>query len=234
MLQVNNVRICYGEVPAVHEISLEVRQGEVVSVIGANGAGKTTLMRAVSGLLPVRSGEIIFEGRAIHNLPAHRIVELGISHVPEGRLLFDSLTVRDNLLLGAYTRGDESGMAPTLEQVYSIFPILRERASQRAGTLSGGQQQMLAIARGLMSRPKLLILDEPSLGLAPALVSDLFATIQHIREQGLTIILVEQNVRDSLELADRAYLLQTGRVVMSGGGSDLLATDLVRKAYLGM
>lgn len=234
MLRVDGVQVCYGRVPAIHEVSFAVGAGELVSIIGANGAGKTTLMRAVSGLLPVSRGEIVFEGQHIDRLPAHKIVEMGISHVPEGRLLFDSLTVRDNLLLGAYVRDSAEQTAAALEDVYAMFPILKERANQKAGTFSGGQQQMLAIARGLMSRPKLLILDEPSLGLAPTLVSELFTTIRRIKEQGLTVVLVEQNVRDSLELADRAYLLQTGRVVMSGGGQELLATDIVRQAYLGM
>ncbi len=234
MLEISNIRVCYDQVPAIHEVSFRIEEGEIVSIIGANGAGKSTLLKTISGLLHPDPGWIEFLGQRIDQLPPHRIVELGISHVPEGRRIFQYMTVQRNLRLGAYTQKSEEVREETLKQIFEIFPVLKERMNQRAGTLSGGEQQMLAIARGLMSRPKLLMLDEPSLGLMPTLVTKVFETIRRINEEGITILLVEQNVREALELADRAYVLMTGNIVLEGTGEELLETDMVRKAYLGM
>ena len=234
MLEVNHIRVCYDQVPAIHDVSFRIEEGEIVSIIGANGAGKSTLLKTISGLLHPDPGQIEFLGGRIDQLSAHRIVELGISHVPEGRRIFQYMTVQRNLRLGAYTQKAEEIREETLKQVFEIFPILRERLDQKAGTLSGGEQQMLAIARGLMSRPKLLMLDEPSLGLMPTLVTQVFDTIKRINAEGTTILLVEQNVREALELAHRAYVLQTGNMVLEGTGEELLESDLVRKAYLGI
>jgi branched-chain amino acid transport system ATP-binding protein len=234
MLEVNHIRVCYDQVPAIHDVSFRIEEGEIVSIIGANGAGKSTLLRTISGLLHPDPGQIEFLDERIDQLSAHRMVELGISHVPEGRRIFQYMTVQRNLRLGAYTQKAEEIREETLKQVFEIFPILRERLDQKAGTLSGGEQQMLAIARGLMSRPKLLMLDEPSLGLMPTLVTQVFDTIKRINAEGTTILLVEQNVREALELADRAYVLQTGNIVLEGTGEELLESDLVRKAYLGI
>jgi len=234
MLEVSHIRVCYDQVPAIHDVSFRIEEGEIVSIVGANGAGKSTLLKTISGLLHPDPGRIEFLGKGIDQLPAHRIVELGISHVPEGRRIFQYMTVQRNLRLGAYTQKAEEIREETLRQVFEIFPILRERLDQKAGTLSGGEQQMLAIARGLMSRPKLLMLDEPSLGLMPTLVTQVFDTIKRINAEGTTILLVEQNVREALELAHRAYVLQTGNIVLEGTGEELLESDLVRKAYLGI
>jgi len=234
MLEVSHIRVCYDQVPAIHDVSFRIEEGEIVSIIGANGAGKSTLLRTVSGLLHPTQGTIEFQDQKIDHLPSHNIVELGISHVPEGRRLFQYLTVRSNLRLGAYTQKSEETREETLQQIYEIFPVLKERMNQRGGTLSGGEQQMLAIARGLMSRPKLLMLDEPSLGLMPTLVTQVFDTIKRINAEGTTILLVEQNVREALELTHRAYVLQTGNMVLEGTGEELLESDLVRKAYLGI
>jgi len=234
VLRVEKIKVCYDDVPALHEVSFEVEKGQIVAIIGSNGAGKSTILKTISGLLHPVSGTIEFEGVRIDRYPPYSIVGLGIAHVPEGRRIFSRLSVLENLYLGAYTRKSEEERAKTLEHVFELFPILKERQSQRAGTLSGGEQQMLAIARGLMSRPKLLMLDEPSLGLMPLLVTKLFETIKRINEEGTTILLVEQNVREALELADRAYVLMTGNIVLEGTGKELLETDLVRKAYLGM
>jgi branched-chain amino acid transport system ATP-binding protein len=234
MLEVSHIRVCYDQVPAIHDVSFRIEEGEIVSIIGANGAGKSTLLRTVSGLLHPTQGTIEFQDQKIDHLPPHNIVELGISHVPEGRRLFQYLTVQSNLRLGAYTQKSEETREETLQQIYEIFPVLKERMNQRGGTLSGGEQQMLAIARGLMSRPKLLMLDEPSLGLMPTLVTQVFDTIKRINAEGTTILLVEQNVREALELAHRAYVLQTGNIVLEGTGEELLESDLVRKAYLGI
>ena len=234
MLEVSHIRVCYDQVPAIHDVSFRIEEGEIVSIIGANGAGKSTLLKTISGLLHPDPGQIGFLGEGIDQLSAHRIVELGISHVPEGRRIFQYMTVQRNLRLGAYTQKAEEIREETLRQVFEIFPILRERLDQKAGTLSGGEQQMLAIARGLMSRPKLLMLDEPSLGLMPTLVTQVFDTIKRINAEGTTILLVEQNVREALELAHRAYVLQTGTIVLEGTGKELLESDLVRKAYLGI
>jgi branched-chain amino acid transport system ATP-binding protein len=234
MLEVSHIRVCYDQVPAIHDVSFRIEEGEIVSIIGANGAGKSTLLRTVSGLLHPTQGTIEFQDQKIDHLPPHHIVELGISHVPEGRRLFQYLTVQNNLRLGAYTQKSEEIREKTLQQIYEIFPVLQERMNQMGGTLSGGEQQMLAIARGLMSRPKLLMLDEPSLGLMPTLVTQVFDTIKRINAEGATILLVEQNVREALELAHRAYVLQTGNIVLEGTGEELLESDLVRKAYLGI
>ena len=234
ILEVERLAASYAGVPALHDVSFGVAEGSVVSIIGANGAGKTTAMRAISGQLRPDRGAIRFRGRRIDGQPAHRIAELGIAHVPEGRRLFGRLTVMQNLLVGSYAKRARAAEQETIERVFGIFPRLRERAGQRAGTLSGGEQQMLAIGRGLMLRPSVLMLDEPSLGIAPKLVDEIFATIRAIAGEGMTILLVEQNVREALELADRAYVLQTGTTVAEGTGRELLGSDLVRRAYLGM
>jgi len=234
MLQVKNITVAYDDVPAVVEASFDVGKGEIVAIIGANGAGKSTILRTLSGILRPVAGEIWFEGQRIDRLPANQIVHLGISLVPEGRRIFGRLSVLDNLILGAYTNRDPGARREALEFVFSLFPVLRERASQRAGTLSGGEQQMLAIGRALMSRPRLLMLDEPSLGLMPKLTARILQAIQEINREGVTVLLVEQRVREALEIAHRGYVLQTGRIVATGTGSELLQTDLVRKAYLGL
>jgi branched-chain amino acid transport system ATP-binding protein len=235
VLEIRNIHVYYGDMQALKGLSMEVREGEVVALVGANGAGKTTTLRTVSGLLRPRTGEILFEGRPIHRIPPHEIVELGISHVPEGRQLFPMMTVEENLLLGGHIKRVRGSRREMLEkEIYPLFPRLKERANQLAGTLSGGEQQMVAIARGLMSRPKLLILDEPSLGLAPVVVQEVFHTVQRIREQGVTVMIVEQNVTQTLRLADRAYVVENGQVVMSGKSTDLLNDEHVKMAYLGM
>jgi len=234
MLEISNIRVCYDQIPAIHDVSFRIEEGEIVSIVGANGAGKSTLLKTISGLIHPHPGQIEFLDQRIDQLPPHRIVELGISHAPEGRRIFRYMTVQRNLRIGAYTQKSEQIREETLKQIFEIFPVLKERMNQRAGTLSGGEQQMLAIARGLMSRPKLLMLDEPSLGLMPTLVTQVFDTIKRINAEGTTILLVEQNVREALELANRAYLLQTGNIVLEGTGEELLESDLVRKAYLGI
>ena len=234
MLRISGLRAGYGDVEVLHGISLEVNQGEVVALLGANGAGKTTTLRAVSGLLRPSNGEVAFQGRRIDRLPASRIVELGVVQVPEGRKIFPSLTVRENLELGAYHRKAKPHRVESLERVLEMFPVLRERRGQAAGTLSGGEQQMLAIARALMARPALLMLDEPSLGLAPRIVFEIFETIRTIRSQGLTVLLVEQNVQHSLRLADRGYVLENGSLVLAGSGAELLNSEHTKRAYLGM
>ena len=219
----------YGGLPALHGVSLEVRQGEIVALVGANGAGKSTLLRAIAGLLAPTSGAIELGGARLEGRPAHLVVRAGIALVPEGRRLFGRLSVEENLLLGAYTQSDKS-----MDEVFALFPVLRERRAQRAATLSGGEQQMLAIGRGLMSQPRLLLLDEPSLGIAPKLVARIYQTLAAINQRGLTILLVEQNVRAALACASRAYVLQTGRIVQQGTAPDLLGSELVRKAFLGI
>ncbi len=234
MLRVRDVEIRHGRVPAVHGVSFDLEAGKVVAIVGANGSGKSTLLRAIAGLDPVARGEILLAGEPIHRLPAHRRVALGLALVPEGRHLFPRLTVERNLELGAYTRRDRAGIAASLDRVYGIFPVLRDRRAQAAGTLSGGEQQMVAIARGLMSNPRLLMLDEPSWGIAPILVNKIFETIAAINGAGVSILLVEQNVPRALSLADRAYVLQTGRVVLEGTGAELLGSELVKRAYLAL
>lgn len=236
MLEIVKISTYYGYVQALKEVSIEVRDGEIVSIIGANGAGKSTLLNSISAIVPPRSGQILLDGRDITRLPVEEIVGLGISQVPERRQIFSTLSVYDNLFLGAYLRlrkGKKREVADDLEYVFNLFPILRERRGQLAGTLSGGEQQMVAIGRGLMARPKVLLLDEPSLGLAPLLVKEIFRVLLQLRQEGTTILLVEQNARAALELSDRAYVLETGRIELSGASKELISNEEVKKAYLG-
>ena len=233
MLTLQDVRVHYGAIQAVKGISLEVRERELVTIVGANGAGKTTTLRTISGIYRPTTGSITFEGRNLAALPSHEIVALGISQAPEGRQIFGSLSVRDNLMLGATRRADRAGIAQELDYLVSLFPVLGERMNQSGGTLSGGEQQMLAIARALMAKPRLLLLDEPSLGLAPMLVNRIFAVISRLKETGVTILLVEQNARKALEIADRAYVMETGRVILGGDARELAANPEIEKAYLG-
>jgi branched-chain amino acid transport system ATP-binding protein len=234
MLEVNNINTFYGKAQALFDVSLRVDEEEIVALIGSNGAGKTTLLNTISGLLHPASGNIEFLGKRIDGLSPHSIVELGISHVPEGGRIFTEMTVRENLEMGAYPHNTWKQRKKTLEQVYQVFPILKERERQLARTLSGGEHQMLAMGRGLMSRPKLCIFDEPSYGLAPKFVEEVFRIIKSLREQGITILLIEQNVRYTLETADRACILENGRIVLDDTCDNLLESDHVRKAYLGL
>jgi branched-chain amino acid transport system ATP-binding protein len=234
LLRVDGIEVGYGDLTAVRDVSLEVREGETVALIGANGAGKTTTLRAVAGLLPLRRGRIEFEGQRLDGQSSSRIVARGLAHVPEGRQLFPTMTVRENLELGARTGAARAGIAASLEQVFDLFPRLQERAAQLAGTLSGGEQQMCAIGRGLMARPRLLMLDEPSLGLAPVMVKAIFEDLARINGRGITILLVEQNVLRSLHLAHRGYVLENGRMTLSGPRDDLLASGHIKQAYLGL
>lgn len=231
MLKVEDLNVCYGAIHAVKGVSFQVNRGEIVTLIGANGAGKSTTLRTVSGLLRSKGGSIKFRGENISRLPSHKIVERGLAQVPEGRRIFQQMSVQENLEMGAYTRGAET--AADLEAVYGRFPRLRERRRQTAGTLSGGEQQMLAIGRALMSRPCLLMLDEPSMGLAPILVEQIFDIIRELHQSGTTILLVEQNAQMALSVADRAYVMETGKISLSGTGRELSERDAVRKAYLG-
>jgi branched-chain amino acid transport system ATP-binding protein len=233
VLEFDHVSVGYKDLTVVHDVSFRVAEGEVVALVGSNGAGKTTIMRALAGLLRPRQGEIRLGAEKLHEVPAHEIVRRRVALVPEGRQLFGRLSVQDNLLMGAYTLDSKREIEESLAQVLALFPILKDRRNQRAETLSGGEQQQLAIGRGLMSRPKLLLLDEPSLGIMPKLVAEIFSIVREIRKQGITVLLVEQNVFEALEVADRAYVLQTGRIVLEGTGAELLRSDLVRKAYLG-
>ena len=233
-LDVRNVNVFYGDVQVVYNLSLKIEEGEVVSMIGGNGAGKSALLRTISGLMSPSPGEIFFEGKPIHTLPPEKIVERGLIHVPEGRRIFKLMTVRDNLIVGAYNPRADKVKEQTLEEVYQLFPRLKERADQLALTLSGGEQQMLAIGRGLMARPKLLLLDEPSLGLAPLLIRVIFETLQKIAEGGTTILLVEQDVKNSLNMSHRGYILEHGRIVMEGPAKELLENPHVKIAYLGL
>lgn len=233
LLKVQNIEVCYGAIRALRDVSLEVEAGEIVTLIGANGAGKTSLLRTISGLLKPSSGRIFFGEREITRTPPDQIVRMGVSHSPEGRQVFAPLTVRENLELGAYCRRDRTEVKQDLERVFALFPRLRERLDQLAGTLSGGEQQMLAIGRALMSRPRLLLLDEPSLGLAPFLVREIFRIVQEINQQGTTILLVEQNAYQALHIAHRGYVLQSGEVVLQGPAQVLLSSELIRRAYLG-
>lgn len=233
LLEVCDLRVSYGTLEVVKGISVTVHRGEVVALIGANGAGKTTTLRTISGLLRPGAGEVRFDGEPIHHVAAHRIVERGIAHAPEGRRIFPRMTVLENLDLGAFTRRSGDGLQGDLERIFALFPVLAERRLQVAGTLSGGEQQMLAIGRALMSQPRLLMLDEPSMGLAPLVTQRILTTLEELRRQGTTILLVEQNAQAALSLADRAYVIETGRVVLSGTGAQLLADPQVRKAYLG-
>ena len=232
MLEVDHINVYYGAIHAVKDISFHVDEGEVVTLIGANGAGKSTILKTVSGLLHSRTGAVTFLEKKLSGVPAHKIVAMGLAQVPEGRQVFLQMTVEDNLEMGAYTRPNGE-VAGSIEQVYAQFPRLKERRKQIAGTLSGGEQQMLAMGRALMSRPKLLMLDEPSMGLAPILVEQIFEIIQRLHKAGTTILLVEQNAQMALSVADRAYVLETGKISLSGTGAELAASDQVRKAYLG-
>lgn len=233
MLEVKEIHTYYGNIQAIKGISLHVEQGEIVTLIGSNGAGKTTILRTIQGLLKPRQGEILFEGKPLQLLSPEAIVRLGISQSPEGRLIFPRMTVLENLEMGAFCRTDKLGIKSDIEQVFYLFPRLRERITQKGGTLSGGEQQMLSIGRALMARPRLLLLDEPSMGLAPILVSQIFEIIKDIKAQGTTILLVEQNARMALSVADRGYAIQTGEVVLTGSARDLQSDETVRQAYLG-
>ena len=234
MLTLDMVNAAYGEVQALWDVSLEVGQGEIVALVGSNGAGKTTTLKTISGLLHPSPGRIVFEGKRIDRSAPHEIVELGIAHIPEGRHLWSNMSVRENLEMGAYPARARKSRAQTTQDVLKLFPRLAERGHQLAGTLSGGEQQMLAIARALLSRPKLLMLDEPSLGLAPVLVKDVFKVVQEINREGVTVVLVEQNTQNALAIANRGYVLETGRVVMTGAGHELLNNARVKEAYLGL
>nr|WP_281495308.1 ABC transporter ATP-binding protein [Streptococcus uberis] len=233
MLTVENLSINYGAIEAVKEVSFRVEEGEVVTLIGANGAGKTSILRTISGLVRPKSGQISFLGEDIHKSQARKIVAKGLSQVPEGRHVFAGLTVMENLEMGAFLKKDKADNQKTLKMIFDRFPRLEERKHQDAATLSGGEQQMLAMGRALMSKPKLLLLDEPSMGLAPIFIQEIFDIIQDIQKQGMTVLLIEQNANKALSIADRAYVLETGKVVLSGKGSELLASDQVKKAYLG-
>ncbi|WP_457567484.1 ABC transporter ATP-binding protein [Desulfurobacterium sp.] len=235
MLEVRNINTFYGNIQALHNVSLKVNEGEIVTLIGANGAGKTTTLMSICGVVPPRSGEVIFNGEPIHGLPPHKIVARGIVQVPEGRMIFPELTVMENLDMGAYLRKDKEGIKRDLEYIFELFPILAERKNQLGGTLSGGEQQMLAISRALMARPKLLLLDEPSLGLAPLIIKQIFDIIVKInKEHKTTILLVEQNAHQALKIADRAYVMESGRITMEDKAENLLNNEKVKKAYLGL
>jgi branched-chain amino acid transport system ATP-binding protein len=234
VFEVKDIDVFYGDAQALYGLSLQVREGEVVTLVGANGAGKTTTLRAISGLRPVARGDISFEGRSLLGVPAHRRAELGIALVPEGRELWPQLTVRENLELGAYGKAARGHLSESLERVYELFPVVKERSRQVAGSMSGGEQQMVAIARALMTRPRLLMFDEPSLGLAPVVVSQVFDTIRRLHGEGLTILLVEQNLKKALEMADRGYVVETGSISIEGAAADLLADPTIRSAYLGV
>ena len=233
MLEVKDLQVYYGMIQAIKGISFEVNQGEVIALIGANGAGKTTILHTVSGLLTPKKGSVIFEGQDITKVPAHKIVSMGMAHVPEGRRVFAQLSVYDNLKMGAYTRSDKNEIEETLEMVYKRFPRLEERKNQMAGTLSGGEQQMLAMGRALMSKPKIILMDEPSMGLSPIFVNEIFDIIQEVSASGTTVLLVEQNAKKALSIADRAYVLETGNIALSGDAKILMNDDSIKKAYLG-
>ncbi len=233
MLELKNVHTYYGNIHALKGISLTVNKGEIVTLIGSNGAGKTTTLRTIQGLLRPAEGTILLEGTALEKLPPHEIVQRGISQSPEGRLIFAKMTVRENLEMGAYQRNDKDGIAQDMERVFSLFPRLKERISQRGGTLSGGEQQMLSMGRALMARPRVMLLDEPSMGLAPILVDQIFSIIRTLNKEGTTILLVEQNARLALSIANRGYVIETGNIVLSGSGKELLNDPQVKGAYLG-
>lgn len=234
MLKVKNLKVGYDNVPVIFDVSFEVREKEVVSIVGSNGAGKSTILRTISGLLKPMNGEIEFLGERIDGLRPNKIVERGISHVPEGRQVFGKLSIKDNLLMGAFIMKSEAEKNKKLSEVYEIFPKLKERETQKAETLSGGEQQMLAIGRGLMSNPKILMVDEMSLGLAPLMVETVMQALKYVSSTGLTVLLVEQKVQEALEIADRGYVIQNGRMVIEGTGEELMETDIVKKAYLGL
>ena len=233
MLEVKDLEVYYGMIQAIKGISFEVNQGEVIALIGANGAGKTTTLHTITGLLSPKKGSVLFEGQDITKVPAHKIVSRGMAHVPEGRRVFSQLSVYENLKLGAYTRKDRSNIDKELQSIYERFPRLAERKNQLAGTLSGGEQQMLAMGRALMSKPSIVLMDEPSMGLSPILVNEIFDIIESISKSGTTVLLVEQNAKKALSIADRAYVLETGKVVLEGNAKDLLENDSIKKAYLG-
>ena len=233
MLEVRDLQVDYGMIHAIKGISFDVNQGEVIALIGANGAGKTTTLHTITGLLAPKSGSVLFEGKDITKVPAHKIVSMGMAHVPEGRRVFAELSVYENLKMGAYTRKDKKEIEESLANVYKRFPRLEERKNQMAGTLSGGEQQMLAMGRALMSKPKIILMDEPSMGLSPIFVNEIFDIIRAVSESGTTVLLVEQNAKKALSISDRAYVLETGTITMSGKAKDLLEDEAVKKAYLG-
>ncbi|MGH4051206.1 MAG: ABC transporter ATP-binding protein [Clostridium sp.] len=233
MLKIEGLNVNYGAIHALHDISINVKAGEIVTLIGANGAGKTSILRAISGLIPIKSGSVLFEDKPIHSTPAYKLSKLGIAHVPEGRRIFANMSVMENLELGAYIRNDKQNIAKDYEMVFDKFPRLKERLKQMAGTLSGGEQQMLAMGRALMVRPRILLLDEPSMGLAPLVVRDIFSIIKEINKSGTTILLVEQNAHMALSIANKAYVLETGKIILEGTAKELLSNDSVRNAYLG-
>lgn len=233
MLKVENIDVYYDKIHAIKDVSFQVNQGEVVTLIGANGAGKTTILKTISKILEPTNGVVLFENEPLSKMLPHQLVYLGMAHVPEGRRVFSRMSVKENLEMGAYIRKDRSSLKADYEQVFTYFPRLKERMNQPSGTLSGGEQQMLAIGRALMSKPKLLLLDEPSMGLAPLLVKEIFKIVETIKKQGTTILLVEQNANQALQIADRAYVLETGKVIKSGNASELLQDDSVKRAYLG-
>lgn len=233
MLEIRDLEVNYGMIAAIKGVSFDVNEGEVIALIGANGAGKTTILHTITGLLKAKTGSIMFEGHELTKTPAHKIVELGMAHVPEGRRIFSHLTVLENLKLGAYTRKDKDGVAADLRKVYDRFPRLAERKKQIAGTLSGGEQQMLAMGRALMSKPRIIVMDEPSMGLSPIFVSEIFDIIQSISSDGVTVLLVEQNAKKALSIADRGYVLETGKIVLAGEADELINDESVRRAYLG-
>ena len=233
MLEVKDLQVYYGMIQAIKGISFEVNQGEVIALIGANGAGKTTILHTVTGLIAPKAGSIVFEGQDITKVPAHKIVSMGMAHVPEGRRVFAQLSVYDNLKMGAYTRKDKNEIEESLEMVYKRFPRLEERKNQMAGTLSGGEQQMLAMGRALMSKPKIILMDEPTMGLSPIFVNEIFDIIQEVSASGTTVLLVEQNAKKALSIADRAYVLETGTIALDGDAKVLMNDDSIKKAYLG-
>lgn len=233
MLEVKDLQVYYGMIHAIKGVSFHVNEGEIIALIGANGAGKTTILHTITGLIAPKGGQVVFEGKDITKTPAHKIVELGMAHVPEGRRVFAQLSVYQNLKMGAYTRSDKNEVEESLEMVYKRFPRLEERKNQMAGTLSGGEQQMLAMGRALMSKPRIILMDEPSMGLSPILVNEIFDIIQSVSASGTTVLLVEQNAKKALAIADRAYVLETGKISLDGNAKDLLNDDSIKKAYLG-
>lgn len=233
MLEVKDLKVSYGMIEAIKGISFEVNQGEIVSLIGSNGAGKSTTLRTISGIKPAKSGQILYEGQDILKSNAMKIVKAGISQVPEGRHVFKGMSVKENLLMGAYTRKDRDGLKEDMEKSFEYFPIIKERLNQDAATLSGGEQQMVAMARALMAKPKLLLLDEPSMGLAPLFIQQIFNIIEEIKEAGTTVLLIEQNAKQALSISDRAYVMETGKILLSGTGQELLTSEKVQEAYLG-
>ena len=233
LLEIKDLEVNYGVIKAIKGVSFDVNEGEIIALIGANGAGKTTILHTITGLIQAKKGSIVFDGKELTKTPPHKIVSMGMAHVPEGRRIFQQLSVLENLKLGAYTRKDKSEIASTLKMVYERFPRLEERKNQVAGTLSGGEQQMLAMGRALMSKPRIILMDEPSMGLSPLLVSEIFDIIKVINESGTTVLLVEQNAKKALSIADRAYVLETGNITLSGDAKDLITDESVKKAYLG-